>query len=274
MKGRGIGVIDGILILLALVVLFPLAMSLMNSLKSNGEIINNIMSWPKDLLFSNYAVAFEKTNFLRSFMNTLVVAGVGVVGIVLFAYMAGYKLSRTKGRLSTAFFSLFVFAMLIPFHSIMITLTKVAKTLGVQGSTLGLGVIYVGLGVPMAVFLYHGFVKSIPLELDEAARIDGCGEHRFFFTIVSPLLVPITSTVVILNTLWIWNDFLLPLLMLTDSDHYTILLSTNMLFGQYNNNDWSSILATLILAMLPMILLYVFFQKYITKGLVDGALKD
>jgi raffinose/stachyose/melibiose transport system permease protein len=164
-------------------------------------------------------------------------------------------------------------SMLIPFHSIMISLTKIARMLRVQGSLPGLGFIYIGLGVPMAVFLYHGFVKSVPRDLDEAALMDGCGEFRFFFTVAFPLLRPITATIAILNTLWIWNDFLLPLLMITDSDSYTILLSTNMLFGQYNNNDWSSILATLILAMIPVVILYMTLQKYIIDGIVDGAVK-
>lgn len=261
------------LMAIAILTLFPVYMALINSLKPDGQILSDIMALPRNPLLSNYAMAFEKTRFLRSFFNTLIVVVTGLAGIIIFSSMAGYKLSRTKGILSSFFFFLFVMSMIIPFHSIMITLTKVARITGVQGSPLGLGLIYIGLGVPMAVFLYHGFVKSIPLELDEAALMDGCGDFRYFFTIISPLLMPITATVAILNTLWMWNDFLLPLLMLTNSDDYTILLSTNMLFGQYNNNDWSAILATLILAMLPVILFYMALQKHITKGIADGAVK-
>lgn len=125
----------------------------------------------------------------------------------------------------------------------------------------------------MAIFLYHGFVKSIPRDLDEAAVIDGCGEFRLFFAVILPLLLPVTATVAILNALWMWNDFLLPLLMLTDSASYTLLLSTNMLFGQYGNNDWSAILASLVLALLPVVLLYLLLQKYILNGIADGAIK-
>lgn len=262
-----------ILIVGAGVALFPVYMALMNSFKSDGAIMNDILALPATLRLSNYVEAFQRTRFLRAVLNTTVVVGTGLAGIVFFGAMAGYKLSRTTTRLSKILFSAFVMSMLIPFHSVMITLTRVARTLHVQGSTVGLGLIYVGLGVPMAIFLYHGFVKSVPRELDEAARMDGCGEFRFFFSIVFPLLAPITVTVTVLNTLWMWNDFLLPLLMLTDSDTYTVLLSTNMLFGQYNNNDWSAILATLILAMLPMVTLYLFLQKYITAGIAEGALK-
>jgi raffinose/stachyose/melibiose transport system permease protein len=129
------------------------------------------------------------------------------------------------------------------------------------------------LGVSTAIFLYSGFVKSIPRELDEAAVIDGCGEFKLFFVIILPLLLPITATIAILNALWMWNDFLLPILMLTNSDHYTLLLSTNMLFGQYGNNDWSAILASLVLSMLPVIILYLLLQKYILTGIADGAIK-
>lgn len=252
--------------------LFPLFMSLLNSLKTEGEIMNSIISLPSKLQFKNYITAFQKINFLRSLWNTLVVTSIGVSGIVLFGSMAGYKLSRNSGRLSSLLFGLFVMSMLIPFHSIMITLTSVSKNLRIQGSTIGLGLIYIGLGVPMAIFLYHGFTKSIPREIEEAAIIDGCGEIQLFFQVIFPLLRPITATVMILNTLWIWNDFLLPLLMLVDSDHYTLLLSTNMLFGRYNN-DWSSILAALILAMLPVVIIYLLLQKNIVKGVADGAIK-
>ncbi|MEK3716392.1 carbohydrate ABC transporter permease [Paenibacillus sp. FSL R7-0333] len=264
-----------ILVLLAgaVITLFPIYMGVLNSLKTEGDMMNNILAIPRQLEFGNYSDAFEKTNFLRSLGNTVVVAVIGLTGIILFSSMAGYKLSRTPGRLSTFLFNLFVLSMLIPFHSIMISLNRISMKLAVQGSTVGLGLIYIGLGVSMAIFLYHGFVKSIPRDLDEAAVIDGCGELRLFTTIIFPLLLPITTTVAILNLLWMWNDFLLPLLMLTDADQYTLLLSTNMLFGQYGNNDWSAILSSLVLTMLPVVVLYLLLQKYILNGIADGAVK-
>ena len=261
-----------ILFLYLVFTLFPLLMSVLNSLKTEREIMNSIISLPSKMQFKNYVTAFQKINFLRSLWNTLVVTSIGVSGIVLFGSMAGYKLSRNSGKLSSLIFGVFVMSMLIPFHSIMVTLTSIAKNLNIQGSTIGLGLIYIGLGVPMAIFLYHGFTKSIPREIEEAAIIDGCGELQLFFLVIFPLLRPITATVMILNTLWIWNDFLLPLLMLVDSDHYTLLLSTNMLFGRYNN-DWSSILAALILAMLPVVIIYLLLQKNIVKGVAEGAVK-
>ncbi|HEX7713034.1 MAG TPA: carbohydrate ABC transporter permease [Bacillota bacterium] len=253
--------------------LFPIYMALLNSLKTQGEMLTDILAFPSHLAFTNYAEAFRKTNFLHSLLNTIFVVVIGVTGMIIFSSMAGYKLSRTPGWLSRFLFGLFVMSMLIPFHSIMITLTKIARDLSIQGSAPGLGLIYIGLGCPMAIFMYHGFVKSIPRELDEAALIDGCGELRLFFSVVFPLLRPITATIAILNTLWIWNDFLLPQLMLTDFDQYTLLLSTNALFGEYGNNDWSAILATLIMAILPVIMIYLVLQKYIMKGIVEGAIK-
>ncbi|MCD9023867.1 carbohydrate ABC transporter permease [Cohnella silvisoli] len=272
--GRRVGSAFVFVILLigAIFTLFPIYMGLLNSLKTEGNMLSNILSFPSRLEFGNYADAFEKTDFMRSLGNTLTVAAVGLAGIILFASMAGYKMSRTPGRVSGFLFGLFVLSMLIPFHSIMITLVKIAKELTVQGSTIGLGLMYIGLGVPMAIFLYHGFVKSIPRDLDEAAVVDGCGEIRLFFVVIFPLLLPVTATIAILNLLWMWNDFLFPLLMLTDSDSYTLLLSTNMLFGEYNN-DWSAILASLVMAMLPVIVLYIVLQKYILNGIADGAIK-
>lgn len=262
-----------VLIAYSLFSLFPILMGVLNSLKTDGEMLNNIMALPERLLFSNYIQAWEKINFLRSLFNTIIIAGVGVTGMIFFGSMAGYKLARVHSRLSNIIFGLFIMSMLIPFHSIMITLTRIANNLHVQGSTVGLGLIYIGIGVPMAIFLFHGFVKSIPYELEEAAIIDGCGDYKVFFNIIFPLLRPIVATVAILNILWLWNDFLLPLLMLTDSSDYTLLLSINMLFGQYNNNDWTAILASLILSMLPVVLTYLLLQKHIVKGISEGAIK-
>jgi raffinose/stachyose/melibiose transport system permease protein len=154
----------------------------------------------------------------------------------------------------------------------MIGLVKVSHDLKVQGSLIGLAIIYVGIGSPMAVFLYHGFTKNIPKEVEEAALIDGCNEFQLYYKVVFPILRPITATIVILNALWIWNDFLLPLLMITNKNKYTLLLSTKMLFGQYTS-DWSQILAILIMALLPIVLVYIFLQKHIVKGVSDGAIK-
>ena len=256
----------------ALFTLFPLLMALMNSFKTNGQLLTSVISLPTELHFENYGRTFDKMHYWRSLINTVILAGVGVTLIILFSALAGWKLCRTKTRLSRFLLKLFIFSMLIPFSSIMIPLYRVTLMLKIKNSLLGLSLVYAGLGVSMAIFLYHGFVKGIPVELEEAASIDGCSSLQTFFIIILPLLKPITATVCITNVLWIWNDFLLPLIGISDNKKYTLLLSTNTLFGQYSS-DWTAILSALILAALPVIIFYAFFQKQILKGISDGAVK-
>lgn len=252
--------------------LFPLFMALINSFKTNGELLTNVMSFPTSLHFENYTRTIEKMHYLRSFRNTVVLSVLSVSMMILFSALAGWRLCRTKTKLSSFIFSMFVFSMLIPFSSIMIPLYKVVLALKIKNSLLGLSFVYAGLGVSMAVFLYHGFVKGIPQELEEAAAIDGGSRMKIFFLIILPLLKPITATICITNVLWVWNDFLLPLIVISDNKKYSLLLSTNTLFGQYSS-DWTAILSALILAAIPVIIFYALFQKQILKGIADGAVK-
>lgn len=268
----GSTVITIVLSLFMIVSFFPLYVTVLNSFKTEKEMFSSILSLPSTLQFENYSEALQKTQLLSSLANTVIVSVLGIGGILLFASMAGYKLSRTPGKLSNFIFFLFIASMLVPFHSIMIPLVKTAKSLSLQGSIYGLAVIYIGLGVNLAIFLFHGFVKSIPRELEESANIDGSGQFRTFTTIILPLLLPITVTVGILNFLWIWNDFLLPLLMIQDMNDYTLILSTNKLFGEYTK-EWSLILAALVLTAIPVIIIYAIFQKYIVSGIAEGAVK-
>lgn len=261
-----------ILVILGAVVVFPLYMVLINSFKSTDQIFNSVLSLPTSISFDNYSTAFAQTNVIQSVTNTLTLTLIGVIGIVTFGAMAGYKLARTPGKLSKILLLFFMSSMFIPFHSIMITLTRLANAIGLQGSVPGLGLIYIGLGVSMAIFLTIGFVGTIPVELEEAAKIDGASEGQIFRKIIIPLLAPILTTISILNMLWIWNDFLLPLLMLNDINDYTLVLAVNSLFGAYNN-DWPSILAALVLTTIPLIIVYVMMQKYIIAGISDGAVK-
>lgn len=252
--------------------LFPLLMALMNSFKTNRELLTNVMSRPTGFSLDNYIRTLEKMHYGRSFWNTAILAALSVTMMILFSALAGWKLCRTKTRLSRFLLKLFIFSMLIPFSSIMIPLYRVTLALNIKNSLVGLSFVYAGLGVSMAIFLYHGFVKSIPMEMEEAAAIDGCGSLQTFFRIVLPMLKPITATICITNVLWVWNDFLLPLIIISDNKEYTLLLSTNTLFGQYSS-DWTAILSALILAALPVIVFYAIFQKQILKGIADGAVK-
>jgi raffinose/stachyose/melibiose transport system permease protein len=272
MKKAGTIFVYSFLFLMMVYWLFPLFFAFMNSFKTNGELLNNVMAFPKEWHFENYLRTFEKMNYFRSLFNTVVLASISVAFMVLFSAMAGWRLARTKTKLSNFIFALFVFSMLVPFSSIMIPLYKVMLAFNIKNSLIGLSFVYVGLGVSMAIFLYHGFVKTIPEELEESALIDGCNLFQTFVFIVFPLLKPITVTICITNVLWIWNDFLLPLIAISDNEKYTLLLSTNTLFGQYSN-DWTAILSALILAAIPVIIFYAFFQKSILKGIADGATK-
>lgn len=263
-----------LLIVLAAYCLFPIFMALLNSFKTKPEMFTDVMAFPQKFSVENYARSFRKMKYLASFFNNLVIVAIGMGGIAFFSAMAGWAMCRTKTKLSGFLFGLFVFSMLIPFNSIMIPLYRIAGALHLTNSTVGMGVIYIGLGVGMAIFMYHGFAKSsIPLEIEEAACIDGCGMFATFFLIVMPLLGPITATICIMNILWMWNDFLLPLIMLQSPKNYTLLLSTNMLFGQYSS-DWPAILSALVLAVIPVVVLYAFLQKNILQGIVNGAVKS
>lgn len=261
-----------LLILMLAVWLFPLLMALVNSFKTNSELLSNVVSLPSSLNIENYIRTNEKMHYLRSLGNTILVASVSVFMIILFSAMAGWRLFRTKTRLSAVLFGLFVFSMLIPFSSIMIPLYKVILSLHIKNSLIGLAFVYAGMGVSMAIFLYHGFMKGIPIELEEAAAIDGCSKIVTFFSIILPMMKPISATICITNVLWVWNDFLLPLITISDNKKYSLLLSTNTLFGQYSS-DWTAILSALILAAIPVIIFYSIFQKQILKGIADGAVK-
>lgn len=262
------------IIMIALAILFiaPLYLVFVNAFKNYNEVLNSTAALPKVFTFDNFTTVWEQLNFPVVFMNTLIITVISVAGILLISSMAAYKLVRTPGKVSTVLFFLIISAMIIPFQTMMIPLVKVAADFKMIDSIPGIIMMYFGFGTPLAVFLYHGFIKGIPLELEEAAAIDGCGPFRTFFSIVFPLLKPITTTIGILHTLWIWNDFLLPYLMLSSPEHQTISLASYIYFGQYMT-QWNYALAALTLAIIPVIIMYLFLQKNIIEGISAGAVK-
>ncbi len=262
-----------ILLMLAIAYLYPLFLVVINSFKTFSEITSDVIAFPKRLVWENFQNAFKIMNYPRYFMNTLLATTVGVCGVVLVSSLAGYKLSRTKTRYSFIMFMILIAPMMIPFHSFMISLVKVAKELRLIGSPLGLGVLYWGLGASLALFMYHGAVKSVPQELDDCALIDGASPLRAFFQIIFPLLQPVTVSVVVINTMWMWNDFLLPLLVLSGSKKsLTLQLAAYNFFGLYKV-EWNFAMAGVLLTILPAILFYLSLQRYIIKGMVAGAVK-
>ncbi len=259
-------------ILLAIIFLIPFYFVIINSVKSFAEILIDAASWPKEILFSNYSKVWEIINFPRAFWNSLVITVFSNIGLVVISSMAAWKMVRTPGKLSKFLFILFVSAMVIPFQTVMIPLMKLGGALNLTNSIPGLIIMYFGFGVPLSLFLYHGFVKTVPIEIEESARIDGCSQFGVFWRIVFPLLKPITVTIIILNTLWIWNDFLLPLLVLQDAELRTIPLATSSFFAQYTK-QWDMGLAALVLGITPVIIFFLFLQKHIIKGIAQGSIK-
>lgn len=239
---------------------------LIQLLKSTGSFQNISENFIK-----NYGSSWKLTKFPIVFLNTLLITGFSVLGIILISSMAAYALVRTENKLSWIIFLFFTFAMVVPFQVIMFPMVKVAKIFGVAGSIPGIVLIYMAVGCPMAIFMYHGFIKGIPMELEESAALDGAGRFRTFFSVVLPLLTPITSTIAILDVLWIWNDFLLPLIVLTKKV-VTVQLAQYYTRGAYSR-DFGMELASLVLAVLPVIIFYMFMQRYIIKGVIAGAVK-
>lgn len=270
---RGAPVISLLMAVLALIYLYPLVLVVINSVKTFSEIMANVVALPSRLHGENFANAFALMRYPNLFLNTLIVTVMGTAGVVLLASLAGFKLSRTKTRVSWFVFLLCVAPMMIPFHSFMIALVKVAKTLHLTNSIGGLGVIYWGLGVPLSLFMYHGFVKTVPTELDDCAAIDGCRPLRAFFQVIFPLLQPVTVSVIVINAMWMWNDFLLPLLILSGAKKsLTLQLAAYNFFGQYKI-EWQSAMAGVLLTVTPAIIFYIILQRHIIKGMVAGAVK-
>ena len=262
-----------VLVFFALLYLYPLFMVIINSFKSFDEITVDVIALPKNPTFDNFIETWTIMNYPQLFFNTLIVTSMGVAGVVVVSSLAGYKLSRTKTVYSWIIFIILISPMMIPFHSFMIALVRVARNLSLTRTTWGLGVIYWGLGAPLSVFLYHGFVKTVPKEMDECALIDGVPPFKTFFQIIFPLMQPVTVSVIIINAMWMWNDFLLPLLILAGArDSLTLQLAAYNFFGQYRI-QWNYAMAGVLLTLLPAIIFYLILQKHIIKGMIAGAVK-
>ncbi|XEC95044.1 carbohydrate ABC transporter permease [Paenibacillus tarimensis] len=261
-----------LLSLLLLLFVFPFLLLFVNSFKENKAITSSPLSFPDGLHLANYSSAFEKMNYMSAFSNSLVITVLSVLLISLFASMTAHYFVRNENKLNQYTFFLMVASMIIPFQAIMIPLVKIYGSVGMLDSKWALIYMYIGFGSSLAVFIYHGFVKSIPAELEEAALIDGCTRMQTFFRIVFPVLTPTTVTIAILNVLWIWNDFLLPSLVLIAPEERTLPLSTFYFYGTYTV-DYGPLMAGLMLTILPVIIIYLFSQKYIIRGVMQGSIK-
>ncbi|MCR5255727.1 MAG: carbohydrate ABC transporter permease [Acetatifactor sp.] len=270
--------LNSITVLLCLAYLFPIYLILTNSFKSRSQMYENMISLPKSLSLQYYVSALEKMNFFTSVTNSLILTLVSILVIVIFSSMTAWMFARSKNKLSTALFNLLVATMLIPFQTIMMPLMQemnwIGNTFGIKMTDTipGLIFMYLGFGAGMGVFLYHGFVSGIPVSLEEAATIDGCNTWRTFWKIVFPMLKPTTMTVIILDVIWIWNDYLLPSLTLKSTANRTIPISTAKFFGQYTIS-WNEAMAALVVTIIPVVIFYLVCQKYIVEGVAAGAVK-
>ena len=262
------------LCLLSLLFLAPVLLVLMNSFKGGFFVTDNAFAFPTGETFVallNYSGGVDKIHFFDAFWWSLFITVLSVAVIVLFTSMTAWFIIRVKSRATTFLYFLFVFSMIVPFQMVMFTMSKLANMLRL-GTPLGIVVLYLGFGAGLSVFIFSGFIKSIPLDIEEAATIDGCNPVQTFFRVVLPVLKPTAITVAILNAMWIWNDYLLPYLVL-DSEHRTIPMAIQYLQGGYGSIDMGIMMAMLILAIIPIIVFYLVCQKYIIRGVVAGAVK-
>lgn len=264
---------------IALFVLFmiPFAIVVLNSMRTNNEIINSAVGLPQNpaVLVENIATVWNNPtfSFITALRDSVVITVLSLAVISVCSAMTAWVLVRSKTRWSTFLFMMFVAAMVIPFQVVMFPLISWFRTLGLLRTYSGTVFAYLGFGESMTIFIFHGFVKNIPLELEESADIDGCSRAGTFFRIVFPLLQPVFITVLVLNGLWIWNDYLLPLLLLGSNGNIrTIPLAVQGFIGSYVK-QWNQIMVSTLLAMLPIVVLYLFAQRYIVQGMVDGAIK-
>lgn len=261
-----------IAVVAALLFLVPFYFVLVNSVKSFGDLLANSAALPKSLHFDNYTRAWDIMKYPKVFVNSLLITVFSNVGLVVISSMAAYRLVRHPSKLNNMLFACFVAAMVIPFQSIMIPLVRVANIAGLMDSIPGLIICYFGFGVSLNLFLYHGFIKSVPREIEESAVVDGCSPYGVFWRIVFPLLKPMSVTIVLLNSLWIWNDFLLPLLVLNKPELRTIPLATYSFFGQYTK-QWDLALAALVLGVVPIVAFFLAMQRHIIEGITAGSVK-
>lgn len=258
-------------LLLACLWFYPFFLIVINSFKTKAEIFQSTLSLPGGLSFENYQEALEKLDFIRSLMNSLLITVGSLILVVFVSSMAAYALSRNTSRLSSVLYFVVAIGLLIPFQGIMIPLISLFGRMNLLNQP-GLMIMYLGLAVSMSTFLYYGALRGIPRSLDEAAIIDGANTFQIYWKVILPLLKPTTVTVIVLNTLWFWNDYLLPSLSINKAGMYTIPLRMFYFFGEFNK-QWLLALAALVIVVLPIILLFIAMQKHVVKGISDGAVK-
>lgn len=269
------GVFTAIFSIISIGYIFPIMLVFINSFKKKAYISRKPFDIPNGKMYvglENYVRGIKQANFFEGAKWSTVITVGSVFLIILCTSMCAWYIVRVKNALTKAIYYLCLFAMIVPFQMEMFTLSKLANSLGLN-TPWGLWIIYLGFGAGLSVFMFTGFVKSIPVEIEEAAMIDGCNPLQTFFGVVLPVLKPTCVTVAILQTMWIWNDYLLPYLVLDLKKYVTIPIAVQYLKGGYGSVDMGAMMGVLVLAIIPIIIFYLFCQRYIIEGVVAGAVK-
>ena len=267
--GKRATVIVGITVAFAYA--FPFVLVFVNSLKLKYDILGNPLALPIQITWENFQQAYTKMNFFRSLTNSIIITVFSVLLLIICSSMLAYYLARTKTKISKYIFLVLVASMIVPFQALMIPFMARFAQFVSWNNRGALIFFYIGFGVALSTFLYHGFISNIPTEIDEAASIDGASDLVAFWRIIFPMMRPITATVAIINALWIWNDFLLPRLVLTNETQ-TLPLSTYLFYGQYSI-EYGQAMAGLVLAVIPIVIFYLVLQKQFISGISQGAVK-
>lgn len=261
--------------LLSIAYVFPIILVFINSFKKKAYISRKPFAIPKDKMFvglDNYVKGIERTEYFEAFGWSLFITVFSVIAIILCTSMCAWYINRVINKTTKTIYYLCLFSMIVPFQMVMFTLSKIANMMKLN-TPWGLIIIYLGYGAGLSVFMFSGFVKSIPIEIEEAAMIDGCTPIQTFFKVVFPVMKPTCVTVAILQTMWIWNDYLLPYLVLDIKKYKTIPIAIQYLRGGYGSIDMGAMMGVLVLSIIPIIIFYMFCQKYIIEGVVAGAVK-
>jgi raffinose/stachyose/melibiose transport system permease protein len=261
-------VLSVFLIIFGILFFYPFIFVIVNALRKNADIIINPAGLPKGLFFGNFVQAWKTMDFPKVFTNTLLITVFGTLGIILTSSMCAYALARSDSKISWLLYGFFSFSLVIPFQIIMVPIGVLAADMHLM-NTQGIILMYWGLGCPTAIFMFHGFIKSVPKELEESAAIDGAGRFYIFFRIILPLIKTIIATVAVIDALWLWNDFLLPLIVVKQG---TIQLAQMKFNGQFMK-EYGPMCASLTLSSIPIIAFYLSLQKYVVKGIAAGAVK-
>ena len=270
---RGLLLTEGCMLLLAALWFVPIWYLLVTTFKTPQDAIQSPLGLPREWMFANYKTAFVNMQYPRALGNTVFITAASVCLVVLFGAMAGYALARTKTKLGSRMFLFFLCGLMVPFQMNIVSLYKIVKTLGLMNSVFAVILVNVAINTPQSVFLTKEFIAAtVPMELEEAADIDGCGVFGKFFRIVVPMLQPVVSTTVIIVTLNVWNEFLTPLLFLQSRESDVLLQEVSRNIGQFST-DWTALFPMLMLGVAPLMVFYIFMQKYIIGGVAAGAVK-